>query len=126
MRCAYAGAFLAVVLLGLLSRSHRTHLPPGAAKYLGDALWGALVYLGFRALSPKAKSGRSALWALAFSYTIETTQLYHAPWIESLRATRLGHLVFGSTFNWPDFGAYTIGVLFAWGIDTICLGRPSQ
>ena len=45
------------------------------------------------------------------SFLVETSQLYHSPWIDSIRSTRLGALVLGSVFNWPDFPAYVVGVL---------------
>jgi hypothetical protein len=32
---------------------------------------------------------------------VEFSQLYHAPWIDTIRAARIGALVLGSTFNAP-------------------------
>ena len=45
-----------------------------------------------------------------FCYGIEVSQLYHAEWIDSIRATTLGGLVLGYGFLWSDLVAYTIGV----------------
>jgi hypothetical protein len=53
-----------------------------------------------------------ALAALVFSFAIETSQLYHAPWIDAVRATRLGSLVLGSGFVWSDFACYAAGICF--------------
>ena len=53
---------------------------------------------------------RVGLLAFCFSCVVELTQLYHAPWIESVRGTRVGILVLGATFNWPDLSAYGIGI----------------
>ena len=56
-----------------------------------------------------------ALTALSFAWAVEFSQLYHAPWIEALRATLPGRLILGSTFNWPDLPAYAIAIaLGAW------------
>ena len=44
---------------------------------------------------------------------VEMSQLYHAPALDALRATSLGHLVLGSGFDWRDLGAYALGVLGA-------------
>ena len=44
-----------------------------------------------------------------FCYGIEASQLYHAEWIDSIRATTLGTRV-GIRFLWSDVVAYTIGV----------------
>ena len=49
--------------------------------------------------------------AYAFCSAVEFAQLYYAPWIESPRSTRLGLLVLGSGFNWPDLIAYGPGIL---------------
>ncbi|CKH20539.1 Protein of uncharacterised function (DUF2809) [Streptococcus pneumoniae] len=38
------------------------------------------------------------------------SQLYHAEWIDNIRATTLGGLVLGYGFLWSDLVAYTIGV----------------
>ena len=36
-------------------------------------------------------------------------------WIDMIRDTLPGRLIFGSTFNWPDLPAYTVGIaLGAW------------
>ncbi|MFM8818855.1 MAG: DUF2809 domain-containing protein, partial [Phycisphaerales bacterium] len=37
-------------------------------------------------------------------------QLHHAPWIDGIRATRLGALVLGSGFLWSDIACYAVGV----------------
>jgi len=53
---------------------------------------------------------RAALIALAFSFLIEFSQFYHAPWIDAIRATTIGGLVLGFTFVWRDLLCYTVGV----------------
>jgi hypothetical protein len=63
--------------------------------------------LGYRATSPLVAEGAVAL---AFSYAIEISQLYHQPWIDHIRQTTLGHLTLGTTFIWTDLVAYTVGV----------------
>ena len=41
---------------------------------------------------------------------MELSQLYHAPWIDSLRANRLGGLILGYGFLWSDVACYVTGV----------------
>ena len=55
--------------------------------------------------------------ALVFSYLIEISQLYHAPWIDAIRATALGGLVLGFGFLWSDILCYTVGVLLGIIVD---------
>ena len=41
---------------------------------------------------------------------VEVGQLYHAPWIDSIRRTTLGGLVLGFDFVWSDLACYAVGV----------------
>jgi hypothetical protein len=110
-RFLYLGALLAVLAIGLFWRSPHLPFSPFLRKYGADALWALLVYLLLRFIRPSAKATTSAAIAFAFAVFIEFTQLYHAPWIDSLRDTRLGALILGSIFNWPDIPAYAAGSL---------------
>ena len=58
-------------------------------------------------------------WAIIFSYSIEISQLYHAPWIDSIRNTTLGGLILGFGFLWSDLVCYTIGIIIGIIIDII-------
>ena len=122
-------AMVIVVSLGLLWRSPWLELPEVPRKYGGDALWALLVFLGFGFLFPRWPTRIIALLAMTFSSLIEFSQLYHAPWIDSIRATRLGALVLGSVFNGPDFGAYALGialgVLCEWLFSKPIRSRPA-
>ena len=109
-RVLYAGLALAVVAAGLLWRADFMPLPPWLSNNGGDALWALMVFVGFGFLLPRASTLNLALLAVAFSWGVELSQLYHAPWIDAIRATLPGRLVLGSTFNWPDLAAYAVGV----------------
>ena len=109
-RATYALLVFAVMAAGLVWRSHWLPLTPFLSKYGGDALWALLVFYGFGFIFRSASTTRIALAALAFSWTIEFSQLYHAPWIDAIRATRPGALVLGFTFNPPDLPAYALGI----------------
>jgi hypothetical protein len=125
-RRIYFVLVLVVIGLGLLWRSGLVPFPELVAKMGGDALWSVVVFLGIGFLLPRIKTFAVALVALLFSYTIECTQLYHAPWIDYWRSFRLGALILGTTFNWPDFGAYTIGVAVAVVVDWLLLRLASR
>jgi hypothetical protein len=108
----------ATIAAGLLWRSHLLPLPPIVAKYGGDALWALMVFFLVRVANPRLSQRANCAVALALCWLIEFSQLYRAPWIESIRHTRLGHLVLGSTFNPPDLLAYAggvgVGALLTW------------
>lgn len=111
-RWVYALCGALVIVLGLGSRSDLMPLPAFVAKYGGDALWALLVFLGFGFLLPWLSSRGVAGLALAFACAIELSQLYRAPWFDTLRRNRFGALVLGDTFAWADIAAYTVGIAF--------------
>lgn len=98
------------ILLGLSSRKMAGYLPDSINLGLGDALWAVMVYLLVATVFCRWSIVRTALVGLTFCYLIEMSQLYHAPWIDAVRATRLGGLVLGFGFLWTDIAAYTLGV----------------
>ncbi len=109
-RGLYAVLALAVVTAGLLCRARFMPLPPVLSKYGGDALWALMVVVGFGFLLPRASTLVVALLALTFSWGVEFSQLYHAPWIDAVRVTLPGRLVLGNTYNLPDLPAYVLGI----------------
>jgi len=106
----YALFTIFVIILGLSSRKLAFALPHLLNEYLGDALWVLMIFTGFGFLFPKIETKKLAFISLLFCYGIEVSQLYHAEWIDSIRATTLGGLVLGYGFLWSDLVAYTIGV----------------
>jgi len=107
------------MLLGLASRSSLFVLPELLASYAGDTLWALMVFWLIRALEPSASILRSALLAICFSFFIEFSQLYHAPWIDDIRATRLGGLVLGFGFLLSDLVCYLLGIVIGYAINRV-------
>src|SRR5688500_20363281 len=101
-RLLYAVAAVLVIGMGILWRSPLLPVSSFTAKYGGVALWALVAFLAFGFLFRRASTLRIALISLCFAWTIEFLQLYHAPWIDSLRARQLGHFILGSTFHSPD------------------------
>jgi hypothetical protein len=108
---------LLVVALGLASRSKALPWPAFFAAYAGDTLWALLVFLLVRFLAPTRPSLHVAAAALAFSFTVEVSQLFHPPWLDALRRTLPGRLVLGAGFLWSDLVCYSAGVLAGLGLD---------
>ena len=96
--------------LGIGSRQYAHSLPGFIAAYAGDTLWALAAFLGFGLILPRQSTWRVAIWAMAFSVLIELSQLYHAPWIDSIRHTTLGGLILGFGFLWSDLACYAVGV----------------
>lgn len=101
------------VFFGLCSRSEKIPLPGFVYEYGGDTLWAMAVFWAFCVFAPLARTWKISLAAVLFSFGIEFSQFYHAPWIEGVRATRLGGLVLGFGFKFSDLVCYTAGILLA-------------
>lgn len=105
-----------VMILGLLSRKIE-NLPEIISSYSGDILWALMVFLIIEFIFNKKSTIFTISWAIIFSYSIEISQLYHAPWIDAIRNTTLGGLILGFGFLWSDLVCYTIGIIIGIIID---------
>jgi hypothetical protein len=99
-----------VCLLGIASRRSSRMLPVFIAAYAGDTLWALAAFLGIGLVLPRASTRSIAILAMSFSVAVEISQLYHAPWIDSIRQTTLGGLILGFGFLWSDLACYAVGV----------------
>ena len=116
-RLGYFVAGCVVVALGLSSRRYAASLPEFLARYAGDTLYATMIFIGFGFLFPRWRSLRVAVVSLIFCYAIEVSQLYHAPWIDTIRHTRVGGLVLGYGFLWSDLLCYTLGVILGFVLE---------
>jgi hypothetical protein len=119
----YLALAAATVALGLASRRFRRALPAFVGAYAGDVLWAAMVYLLAAAVWPRASVRRLAVGTAVFALAIELGQLYHAPWIEAVRHTRIGGLVLGFGFLWSDLACYAAGIALAAALDAVLTRR---
>jgi hypothetical protein len=101
-------------------------LPPALRDVLGDALWAAMLTWGIGALAPaRPLAGRLAC-AAALCTAVELSQRVHAPGLDALRATRLGHLVLGSDYDARDLAAYALGIATAAGLELAVRRRAAR
>ena len=116
-RFLYTLAIPPIIGLGILSRSHLVTLPAFVSRYAGDTLWALVLFLGICVYLPRRKTWEISVVALLLSLTVEFSQFYHAPWVDSLRQSRLGGLVLGFGFKASDLVCYTSGILLGAFID---------
>jgi hypothetical protein len=114
-------AVLAVtIVLGIGSRRLKPFLPDFIVAYAGDTLWALALYLILGLILPRWTTGCLAALALLLSLLIEVSQLYHAPWMDSIRQTAVGGLILGFGFLWSDLVCYAagvgLGVALEWGL----------
>lgn len=86
-------------------------MPAFLAEYAGDTLWAIMVFLLVSTLLAGRPILLRAAISLALAFLVEISQLYHAPWIDSIRQTTLGGLVLGFGFLWTDLVCYSVGVM---------------
>ena len=78
--------------------------------YLGDFLVVILVYCFLRSFLTISVL-KSALTALIFSYVVETLQYLNLVGRLGLQDSKLAKTVMGSSFEWSDLLAYTLGII---------------
>ena len=108
-RCLYLAILTLTIAAGLASRKFSGPPPNWVHAYLGDTLWAFMVFLIIGMIFPQKNTIWIAVATLMFSYGIEISQLYHAPWIDALRGYRLGGLVLGYGFLRTDLLCYALG-----------------
>src|SRR5688572_20034233 len=86
------------LVIGISSRKFGNEIPNALSAYAPDAIWALMVFWTAGFLFTTKPTWWIALFALLFSYTIELTQLYHAPLIDSIRANPVGGLMLGYNF----------------------------
>lgn len=116
-RSIYSILTVTTMILGLSTRYFRVYLPKWTNLYLGDALWALMIFFLFAMLFKNRKATFIMVLAILFSFGIEISQLYHSPWIDTLRTTRLGGLVLGYGFLWSDLVSYCAGISIGMLVD---------
>ena len=110
-RAHWAAALVAIVGLGIVSRLMHTGWTL-VDKYLGDALYAAMVYAILRLFS-RAAAWRNAATSMAIMTAIEVFQLTMLPahWLASERlAVRVLARLLGTEFAFRDLLAYAFGI----------------
>ena len=118
-RFCYAICAVVAMIAGLGSRRFGSQLPNFLAENAGDVFWTVLVFCGISFVIPNAKLIVRVAATIGFAYAIEISQLYQAPWINSIRQTTLGGLVLGFQFVWVDLVRYAAGAMLCAGVEVV-------
>ena len=95
MRIFYLIAIVLTIILGLASRKYGYLLPSFIEHHAGDALWAMMVYFGFRFILIRKRMLIAIWFSFLFCFGIEFSQLVQEDWINQIRGTVLGALIFG-------------------------------
>mgnify|MGYP001366451240 FL=1 len=110
----YLAVFIFCTWLAITTRTNRHWFHPLIATYGGDIIWAGMFLFFLRIFFSKIKLWKLALICYGMGVADELLQLYHAPWIESIRQTRIGGLALGFGFLWSDILCYAVGTLIAY------------
>ena len=112
-RSIYFILFIFFTWLALATRSHHEWFHLLIVEYGGDIIWAGMFLFFLRIFFIKIELWKLALINYALGVADEVSQLYQAPWILSIRQTKLGGLMLGHTFVWSDIVCYALGTLLA-------------
>jgi len=122
-RLSHLTVLLLAIPTGMVTR-HPRLTGTAVGTYGGDVLWSFALYQALRTVHIGAPAVRLALACMAISTAVEMSQLYHAPWLDALRAYRPVALALGSGFLWSDLVCYGVGAAAGWGLDAVlCRAR---
>jgi hypothetical protein len=123
LRLTYVVLAVVTIGVGLLVHLNGTAFASTSRDAIGDALWAAMMVWWLGALLPYARPAIRGVGAYAVCVGVEVSQLYHAPTLDMLRATAVGHLLLGSGFDPRDLVSYAGGVIGAVLLDMAVIAR---
>ena len=112
----YLLLFIFFTWLAIATRTHAGWFHPLIQEYGGDIIWAGMFLFFLRIFWGKVRLWKLALICYILGVADELLQLYHAPWIEAIRHTRVGGLILGFGFLWSDILCYAIGISIAYCI----------
>ena len=84
--------------------------------YMGDFLVGILIYTFIRAFF-KYSIINTAIGVLLFAFLVEILQHFNIVDVLGLGSSQLARTVIGTSFDWEDFIAYTLGIVTVLGCE---------
>jgi hypothetical protein len=112
--------FLGAIFTGIFAlflRKMWKFIPDFINFWIGDFLWAVMLYFFCRSIFYTFDQKKLTLGLIVFSCCVETSQLFHTPWLDAFRNTTFGGLLLGHGFLWSDILAYTFGIIAAYFLD---------
>jgi hypothetical protein len=75
-----------------------------------EIFWCLMVFF----ILPRLESWKIACIVFIITCLLEFLQLWHPPFLQTIRDTFIGATILGTTFVWSDFFYYVIGSLLGW------------
>ena len=109
-------AIILIVPLGLYSKFYDGPAYNWVNNSLGGVLYVIFWSLLFSLLAARSKSWKIVSLVFLITCAIEFLQLWHPPFMETIRSTFIGATLFGNSFSWMDMAHYVIGALASLGL----------
>lgn len=117
-RIAYACALACLCIVAIAVRKAHGSAPNFFNTYFPDTAWTMAVYCLLGLIFDRSPLF-NGIGALAVSYLVELSQLWHPAFLETLRATRVGGLILGYGFLWSDLLCYSAGALVSFVVHAL-------
>lgn len=93
--------------------------------YVGDVLVVILIYAAVRAFF-KVSIVKAAVGVLIFAFVVEILQYFKIVEVLGLASSAIARIVIGTTFDWEDLLAYTIGIAILLALEQAFGPRPRE
>lgn len=103
-----------VAALGVLAKILPSDPESWVSNHLAGTFYVVELALILYLIFPDHLSGVLVLAAFLLTSLVEFFQNWHPAFLESVRASFLGHTILGSTFSWLDFPWYVAGAFIGW------------
>jgi len=109
-------AIILIVPMGLYSKIYDGPADNWVNNSLGGVLYVIFWSLLFSLLEARSKSCKIVVLVFLITCVIEFLQLWHPPFMETIRSNFIGATLFGNSFSWMDLVHYLIGALASLGL----------
>ena len=123
----YLALILIAITLGMFTRS--SFMPARDSFitiYAGDTIWAIMVYLIFCVIFPKWSSLKIAIYALAFCFAIEFSQICQVDWLNNIRQNRFARLVLGVGYQSSDLICYSVGIIISYALEIFICNKQAR
>ncbi len=112
--------FLCFFLLLVIEICIAAFLDSGFVRnYVGDFLVVILIYCFIRSIL-NTRPLQTAIFTLVFAYSVEILQYFSIVHKLNLQNNNIAKIIIGTSFEWADIIAYTIGIISVLAIERLC------
>jgi len=122
---ALFGSLLILFVLGFATKFYGGPGSLWVSNHLGDILYETFWCLFIAFCAPQMPIKKNVLLVFVITCFLEFLQLWHPPFLATLRNTFIGHAILGSHFDIWDIPHYALGCILAYIWLTKIQKRPS-